>query len=181
MLFKTIAFLFAASAALATSTNGCTHNNCDRAVIANSKPSVQPQHKADCAAAFQCTVTPAPTTTVTVNVKGTACTESLQTAMATSSSLFCPPPPAQINSDEDVKNMCKNVPNYRDACVQCGIIDPTTTVSPPAATATLFTKADGLTSCFGTCTNTLTDPNNCGACGTVVSCSAQNAIQYWLT
>ncbi|KAF8864807.1 hypothetical protein BDZ45DRAFT_493924 [Acephala macrosclerotiorum] len=153
-------------ATIAKRDPGCSSDNCARAVtrtqLGNSHSSIA---KADCKSFFQKTITP----TVTVHL-----TEIVATTTVNLAKRQIPTPGIPFYA-----RVCTDPGSYGSACSCLGVLPTTYTASPSTVTitsnmtATTIVKATSpstSSSSAPSCTaNLLTDPSNCGSCGTVCS------------
>ncbi|CAG8973809.1 hypothetical protein HYALB_00005554 [Hymenoscyphus albidus] len=128
----------------------CNEDNCLRALIGTRRgPDFPKTASTDCVSFLQATFTPVPvavSTTTTITLGPTATPFAKRAA----------------GDIPDYASACSGSLRYSSACSCIGVLPTTFTAPTPTTTVTVTTTASA-----PTCTNTITDPNNCGKCGVV--------------
>lgn len=129
---------------------GCNQDNCLRAVAGTQRgPDHPATASADCSSYLQTTVTPPPVTVYT--------TTTVTLAPTPKGKRLVPAIPSYASA-------CSGAVRYSSACSCLGIMPATITAPTPTTTQTVTTTVSSIAP---TCTNTSTDPKNCGTCGNV--------------
>jgi hypothetical protein len=160
----------------------CNANNCARAVTGTRSGKVPDitSRADDCSSFMLATVTPATSTyTTTTTVTTTISVEYVKRDGILANRQVTVHPTAVPY----YASACPGTSAYSSACSCWGITASTTTAPTPVTTTTSTVTATVTVSacsvgeelCGSSCADVSTDPNNCGACGNVVSNLAFNS------